>query len=362
MLFYLDESVVDAAETSKEIRNKLQELYYCWSHGLCLVSSSRKNFLRLVKIPGLEEYNYIQRTVQGIQSIYATLSFFVILYHNQKKRNSLSSYSMLSRDIDICSFKSMMSFAVNFLVCENVKDFEYYIWLTNQKNEFLKNHNFSINILPFNGGGDTIVDSINHIRQYFLLVVTDSDKKYNDCPLGCTASKVHSMIEDLAHQGVKTCWAYTMEAHEIENLVPISLLKLAIGNTKVAVYEKIENKEFGDTFLKYFDFKEGFHESSYRNIRKNNISQFPNYRKLLLQIGKKENSLKAILHKKYSKDNDNVIVNGVGKTVLGDVLTYLETHYISNNNIVVSPYQEKDWNEISKRVWSLGCAIKPQRL
>ena len=96
MLFYLDESVVDAAETNNEVYNKLKELYYCWSHGLCIVSSSKKNFLRLVKIPGLEEYGYIQKTVQGIQGIYATLSFFVILYHNQKKSNSLSSYSNLS--------------------------------------------------------------------------------------------------------------------------------------------------------------------------------------------------------------------------------------------------------------------------
>lgn len=206
MLFYLDDSIVDAAETNNEVRCKLQELYYCWSHGLCIVSSSRKNFLKLVKISGLEEYEHIQKTVQGIQGIYATLSFFVILYHKQKKRDSLSSYYMLSRDIDICSFNSMMSFAVNFLVCENVKDYEYYIWLTHQKNEFLENHNFSLNTLPFNGGGDTIVDSINHIRQYFLLAITDSDKKYEDCPLGSTASKVHSMIEDLAHEGIKTCW------------------------------------------------------------------------------------------------------------------------------------------------------------
>ena len=28
MLFYLDESVVDAAETNKEVYNKLKELYY----------------------------------------------------------------------------------------------------------------------------------------------------------------------------------------------------------------------------------------------------------------------------------------------------------------------------------------------
>ena len=72
----------------------------------------------------------------------------------------------------------MMEFAAYFLVCENVKDYEFYIWLTLQHNDFLKEHNFVLNTLPFNGGGDTIVDSINHIKRYFLLVVTDSDKKY----------------------------------------------------------------------------------------------------------------------------------------------------------------------------------------
>lgn len=153
-----------------------------------------------------------------------------------------------------------------------------------------------------------------------------------------------------------------MEAHEVENLIPISLLKLVVGNKKVAVYEKIQSKEFGDSFLKYFDFKEGFHESSYRNIRKKSIGLFPNYRNLLLQLGKKENYLKAILLKKYNKKNDNEIIGGLGNTVLADTLTYLKTHYISNNNIVVSTYQSKDWDEISKRVWSIGCAVKPQRL
>lgn len=362
MLFYLDESVVDAAETNKEVYNKLKELYYCWSHGLCIVSSSKKNFLRLVKIPGLEEYGYIQKTVQGIQGIYATLSFFVILYHNQKKSNSLSSYSNLSRDIDICSLKSMMSFAVNFLVCENVKDYDYYVWLTRQNNEFLLNQKFSMNTMPFNGGGDTIGDSINHIKQFFLLVITDSDKKYEKASLGGTAAKVAELIENLTYQGVKTCWSYTMEVHEIENLIPIPLLKLVVGEKRMSIYDKIHNMEFGDTFLKYFDFKEGFRESSFRKIKKNNYILYSNYFDLLLQIGKNEKNLKAILRKKFKKGYDNEIVVGLGATILGDVLSYLNTHKISSKDIIGYTYQIKEWNEISKRIWSIGCAVKPQRL
>lgn len=81
MLFYLDESVVDAAETNKEVYNKLKELYYCWSHGLCIVSSSKKNFLRLVKIPGLEEYGYIQKQYKefkGFMQRSPSLLFYTI--------------------------------------------------------------------------------------------------------------------------------------------------------------------------------------------------------------------------------------------------------------------------------------------
>ena len=361
MLFYLDDSVVEAAETDIEVRNKLKELYYCWSHGLCIVSSSRKNFLKLIEIPELEVYSYIQKTVQGIQGIYATLSFFVILYHHQKKSDSLSLYSTLSREIEICSFKSMMEFAVYFLVCENVKDYEFYVWLTHHNNDFLQTHNFILNTLPFNGG-DTIVDSINHVKQYFLLVITDSDKKHANSPLGSTAEKVDLHIKNLDYQNVKTCWAYIMEAHEIENLIPLSLLRLAVGDKKVAIYEKIRGKEFGETFLKYFDFKEGFRESAYRGIKKSNYSQFSDYHDLLLLIGKNDNNLRRSLHKAYDKNNDNEIVAGLGKSILGDVLTYLNTHYISDNDIVIEGYQSKDWDEISRRVWSLGCAMKPQRL
>lgn len=362
MLFYLDDSVVEAAETNTEVRDKLQELYYCWSHGLCIVSSSRKNFLRLKEIPGLESYIYIQKTVQGIQGIYATLSFFVILYHQQKKNNSLKSYSLISRDIEICAFTSMMEFAAYFLVCENVKDYEFYIWLTLQHNDFLKEHNFVLNTLPFNGGGDTIVDSINHIKRYFLLVVTDSDKKYINSSLGNTAAKVASHIESLGYQNVKTCWSYSMEAHEIENLIPLSLLKLVVGEKKIAIYEKINSTVFGDIFLKYFDFKEGFRESSYRSIKKNNYPQLSNYREMLLQIGKNDKSLAKSLHKVYNKNNDNEIVAGLGKTILGDTLTYLNTHNVSANAITIEKYQLNDWNEISRRVWSLGCAMSPQRV
>ena len=46
-----------------------------------------------------------------------------------------------------------------------------------------------------------------------------------------------------------------MEVHEIENLIPIPLLKLVVGEKRMSIYDKIHNMEFGDTFLKYFDFK-----------------------------------------------------------------------------------------------------------
>lgn len=130
----------------------------------------------------------------------------------------------------------------------------------------------------------------------------------------------------------------------------------------MSIYDKIHNMEFGDTFLKYFDFKEGFRESSFRKIKKNNYILYSNYFDLLLQIGKNEKNLKAILRKKFKKGYDNEIVVGLGATILGDVLSYLNTHKISSKDIIGYTYQIKEWNEISKRIWSIGCAVKPQRL
>lgn len=68
------------------------------------------------------------------------------------------------------------------------------------------------------------------------------------------------------------------------------------------------------------------------------------------------------MHKSFKKGCDNEIVVGLGDTILGDVLSYLNTHEISSKDVIGYSYQVKEWNEISKRIWSIGCAVKPQRL
>lgn len=62
------------------------------------------------------------------------------------------------------------------MVCENVKDYDLYKWGTDSLVKVLKDNIFRLNIMPYNGGGSTIVDSVRHLDGFNKLLITDSDK------------------------------------------------------------------------------------------------------------------------------------------------------------------------------------------
>lgn len=361
MLYYIEDSVVEAAENGNTIvRHCLSDLYYCWSKGFCIIGSSRSNLDRLVKVNGLESYAFVQKTVQGIQYLYSELAFFVVLIYKENKGHPMSCYANKYREIDICSLKSILNISLNFIVCENVSDFDFYICMTEKINENLYNQNFHINVLPFNGGGSTTVVSLKHVKDYFCLTICDSDIKYEGCKRGNTCKDIFDYVSSLRMSGKNNIWMHTLTVHEAENLIPFGVLKKISPKGVIKQITNIKSKNYGDTFLSYFDFKEGFKESIYRKIKSLNDDVFIKYQKLLLDVGKKEADLKRILKKKYSKGKDNCIIPGLGPSVLSDTISYIDTNNVSCQDLAIDSYQQKDLNEISSKIWSLGCAITPK--
>lgn len=361
MLFYIDESVVNSAEDGDTVvLSRLEDLYHCWSKGLCLIGSSRKNFLKISEIKGLDYYKLVEKTVQGIQPLYESLDFFVVLIHKNKKGQSLNQYKYKIREIDIESRNGIFDISLNFLVCENVLDYDFYKWITEQYIYEESNFQFHLNLLPFNGGGDTTLESLKHIQKHFCLVICDSDIKYEGAQEGCTCKKVRSYIDSLYTYGVKGVWMYTLTVHEVENLIPLDILQRISNKNEVKKLREILSKGYGETFLSFFDFKEGFKESTYRRIKKENIDVFLKYKELFLSLGKNEKSLKRILKQNYRKGQDKCIIQGVGNSVLANTIRYLMNNYIGKCDYTLSHYQINDWDKISRMVWSLGCAIKPK--
>lgn len=363
MLYFIDDSVVKAAEDGIEtVLIRLNDLYYCWEKGLCIIGSSRKNFIRLNSIKGIGNYGLVQKTSQGIQSLYTDLDFFVILIHNQNLGHSLSKFTGKYRELEITSFNGILDWSLNFVVCENVTDFYFYAWLTEQKKRNLQSHNYRINILPFNGGGNTTVASLKYIQNHFCLVICDSDVKYEGCQQGDTCGSVKDYVAELSLQEKNTIWMHILGVHEVENLIPLDIMEFVFRKNAVKKLRDILSKQYGDIFLSFFDFKEGFKESVYRKLKNMNYNVFQKYEQLFLDIGKTDKYLKKILRRKYKKGQDNCIVNGFGADVLSNVVMYIENNVISSNDYKIENYQSADWNDISRKIWSLGCAMTPKHL
>lgn len=259
--------------------------------------------------------------------------------------------------LQITKFNGLFNFAINFVVCENVRDYDLYHWGTISIINVLKNKVFNLNVMPYNGGGSTIVDSVRHLLGYNKLIITDSDKKYMSCSVGSTDALIQEYIKtEIPVQ----CWAYTLSAHEVENLLPFEVIEKVTTAVKYKIRNLniIRDSTFGNTFLLYFDFKNGFRGSHLRMIRQKEFSTFGKYKKVLNSVGIADNRIKKELKKKYDKNTDNELVCGFGDAILSDCLSY-----ISSNNIdfKISDFQKEDWTSISRKIWSLGCAMKPKR-
>lgn len=84
--------------------------------------------------------------------------------------------------LEITSISGVFNFAINFVVCENVRDYDLYKWGTDSLVKALKDNIFNLNIMPYNGGGSTIVDSVRHLNGFNKLLITDSDKNMLHVP------------------------------------------------------------------------------------------------------------------------------------------------------------------------------------
>lgn len=360
MLYYIDSSIVEAvAQQNDSVVQRLDELLYCWKRGLCILDSCRRNLDRLIALGGsMKDFSAVKAVKQGIHNIYSDIDFFIVLTNGNANPQLDADLSKKAALLEITSISGVFNFAINFVVCENVRDYDLYKWGTDSLVKALKDIIFNLNIMPYNGGGSTIVDSVRHLNGFNKLLITDSDKKYASCPKGSTDSLIQQYIRT---ERPDLCWSYTLIVHEVENLLPFEVIENVTSTVKYKIKKLniIKDDAFGNTFLIYFDFKNGFRCSHLRLIRKNENTSLGNYKKLLSSIGISEDRIKKALKMKYDKNTDNELVCGFGDSILPDCLTYISSH--DNVNLNILDYQKEDWGNISRKIWSLGCAMKPKR-
>ena len=218
---------------------------------------------------------------------------------------------------------------------------------------------------PMQGGGDTIkMVYLNEIQlgQHFCLAIMDSDKKHSQDALGNTCKgvkKVHKKHNPFH------CFYYIMEnIREVENLIPLSIVKLYSNYSNKQIFRDNINAEFS-----FFDMKEGLLSCKItENIYTYWTSQLFGYTELKQQLSECSGCVSHSNPKPKESDCEEVcdrrcIIEGFGSKLL-DNLYKDNTSKERLKNVEekqLSSAQKNEWYTIGKLIFEWCCASSHMR-
>ena len=359
MLFYISEPVVDlAANGDREVIDTLYSLGYFWRTGYCLVDARRRDLLRLEAVNSLKEnFELIKDQKQNVTGLYKEIDFFVVLQAVDGLSDMVIA-GAIGRSVSIEKFKNRIKFGMSIVLCENIRDYEFYKWGA----VFFSNIDgkvFKINTLGYNGGGAVIVESAKHIEDYPSLVICDNDKKYPTDDEGKTLKELRHFFLSNRPQ---LMWKYELKVHEVENLVPLDLLRKAYGTKNLVdkMRKAQANANYG-LFFSYFDFKEGFKKSTLRIMNRDRVTSYSDFLSMLRQLSVPQKSIDSTLASTYKKGEASLLP-GLGGELMRHVNDYIANNSIDSVSVNIDSHQMVDWDNIKRKIWSVGCANAPRRL
>ena len=358
MLFFISESLADQAiRGDRNIIDALSSLGYFWRTGCCLVDGSRAALESLRNNECLhDDYNLILMKKQEVVSLYQKINFFVVLQIEDGLPDVIID-GAVGRSVNVTSFENRINLALNIVLCENIRDYDFYLWGAKYFSD-IDDGIFKLNMLGYNGGGAVIVESAKHLEGFPCLVICDNDRKYPEDDEGETIKELGNYY--LAARPL-LMWRYDLKVHEVENLIPLSLLCMAWGSKGLVKKMKnwINNANY-DPFFSFFDFKEGFKRSTLREMNISHVPSFPNYVSMLKSLGLTQQKINDVLASTYKK-NEPALLPGLSKDLMKMVLDFLYSNNL-NQPVLADSYQEDDWNNIMRMMWSIGCANRPRRV
>ena len=371
MLFVIDDSIVDKlmSSPSNETIRALNNVAMARRMGIHLIYAepsvfeylkdcelleldSRKIFSKLFsKYPEIKVYkDKLKRCIElvaddnimhpeladGKKIIRVSINIF-------ENYGLLTEFILLSENLDDCSIYKLIG---------NI----YLYWFGLTK--------LQVRCFDMLGGGNTTADqykSIQRSRNRLLLCIVDSDKK---CPAS-TGGDTFLKLRRLHNPDELLCEYLTVDVHEIENIIPISLYREASKHdvnilNGLTFLEKIE--EQGDfQCLMCFDYKNGIRISNLVEGRKSK-TYIEYWYNIINSFGLIDcNDIKQIgifnqLDSNEQKKADRVIIKGLGtnvlNTILQKVLTDIEFDEVSEK---IPDYLKRQWIDIGELVVAWGC-------
>jgi hypothetical protein len=358
MLFFISDDVAQKAiGRDREVVDTLCALGYYWRTGYCLVDGSRKSLELLSEVEELKnDYAQIVKQKQNVVGLYKEIDFFIVL-HTKESTSLKMIDGAVGKTVAIGSFKNRMNFGLNIILCENIVDFDFYLWGAKYLSD-INGNVFRLSAFGYNGGGGTTLSCATHVKDHLCLIICDNDKKYPEDEPGSTVKRLREYY--MAERPSLT-WLYGLTVQEAENLIPYCLLCKVYGMR--GLIKKMKplpvDVKFG-SFFSFFDYKEGFKKHTLRKMKKENVGSFLTYLSMLKSLGVQQKAIDDTLTKKFRK-NENPILPGLGGDILKETVDYLDTHNMSEK-IELADYQKEDWDNIRRKIWSIGCANNPRRV
>lgn len=241
-------------------------------------------------------------------------------------------------------------------VVENVEDYSLYIKIFRYYRK-RKGINTSCAFDLVHGGGSTLPIVLKKILQEnnrLVLCIVDSDKRFESDEGGETINKTNELVNEFDSVFLKFI---PLRVHEIENLVPLVVIKDIYKNDKskqetIAFIEFLQRKENeSDNSVSpylFFDYKCG--------IKKKNVSEYGSEKDIKYNLDY-SNYWDRYVNCFFQERGHSVIICGFGRNMLKKVL---DKHELIDNKIesrcLSDEILEKEWMDLGENIFSWGCA------
>lgn len=369
MLYEIDESCVEALKIKNEnVIAFLDELALNRRKCKNIVVAMRNVFLEMAKMEVLSltarsVYNKLVGKMSERKILLEKTKKFCRIVASENKKEKMSIINEDEHEIIILNINecSKDDFTMNTLMlAENEEDIIFYKLVGKY---FLKKADIgylNINFEEQNGGGSTISKSLSRIisdEKRMCLCIVDSDKKYKEASPGNTMKNIIDIIDEKVQ--VYFVEIFPLEIHEIENLIPISIMEKVIDKNNwekqglefIKYLTKIDATEKSPRF--YFDLKEGILKSSFilENEKDDEIVKKYRKKKQYREYWKKYIEDFGV---EINNDSENVLIKGICKKILEHTLKYFNALEEIDMIDVEIPVEQK-WMEIGEKIYCWGC-------
>lgn len=367
MLIEIGEDIVTSAEKGDETALEvLQQLANACKYGKHLVFISIPLLKRICEITHLEKnvtsiYRKLKGKASELGGLKQSIGYSAIVTMvNPNNQNQLWIHPECYYTIEL--------YEETHLLVENLLDSDFFKYVSKYYQNNHKLSKCSICFFPLQGGGATIKDVYAReidLKQHFCLAIMDSDKKYPNDQYGQTSEDLKQIHDE---KKPFNCTYYRMEkVSEIENLIPVSIVKAYKNNNKNQIFQSNPQLE-----LSFFDMKKGFACCNIKNEamytywkdRFNSDEDLKNKLEKCHQdclIGCLYNVSKET--KKNCRNSLNIL-DGFGSDLLKNLLCNgVSISKLKNiKNYQLTSNQQDEWETIGKLIFEWCCAGKKMRV